>query len=83
MITVVTGPPCSGKSTYVQQHRYPGDVTIDFDILCMAFGAEVSHEQDPWLREVTAAAWAAAVRRAISESGHRTWIIDARPTSQR
>lgn len=83
MITVITGPPCSGKSTYARQHRHPGDLTIDFDLLCQALGAEVSHEQDHWLREVTAAAWAAAVNRAVSEPAHRTWIIDARPTPQR
>lgn len=83
MITVITGPPCSGKSTYARKNRYPGDLTIDFDKLCQALGAEVSHEQDHWLREVTAAAWAAAVSRALSEPGHRAWIIDARPTRER
>lgn len=83
MITVITGPPCSGKSTWVQQHRQPGDLTIDFDLICQALGARRDHDQDPWLREVTAAAWAAAVRRAVGEPRHRTWIIDARPTRQR
>lgn len=31
MITIVTGPPCSGKSTYVESVRKPGDFVWDYD----------------------------------------------------
>ena len=31
MITLVTGAPASGKSTYVRYHAKPGDVIIDLD----------------------------------------------------
>lgn len=30
-LTIVCGPPCAGKSTYVEQHARPGDVIIDLD----------------------------------------------------
>lgn len=30
-LTIVTGPPASGKSTYVSEHAKPGDVVIDLD----------------------------------------------------
>ena len=33
MITIVTGPPGSGKTTYVQRHRRPGDLVWDYDAL--------------------------------------------------
>lgn len=33
VITVVTGPPCSGKSTYVRTHARPGDIIVDFDAI--------------------------------------------------
>lgn len=31
MITLVTGAPASGKTTYVRYHSKPGDVIIDLD----------------------------------------------------
>lgn len=30
-LTIVCGPPCSGKTTYVEQHRQPGDTVICVD----------------------------------------------------
>lgn len=35
-LTVVCGPPASGKSTYVEQHANPWDVVIDRDLICKA-----------------------------------------------
>lgn len=43
MLTVVTGPPCAGKSTYVDDHRQTGDVVIDVDRIAVALGAETDH----------------------------------------
>lgn len=51
-LTLVAGPPCSGKSTYVL-HRYrPGDVVIDLDqIACDLAGLAFTHDWDraTWL----------------------------------
>ena len=33
MIRLITGPPASGKSTYVRCHAKPGDAIIDLDLL--------------------------------------------------
>lgn len=33
MLTVITGAPCSGKSTYLGQHARPDDIVIDFDAI--------------------------------------------------
>lgn len=30
-LTIVCGPPCSGKTTYIEQHRGPTDIVIDLD----------------------------------------------------
>lgn len=32
-VTLVTGPPCAGKSTYVRQHAQPEDLVLDRDEL--------------------------------------------------
>ena len=82
MITVITGPPCSGKTTYVREHAKPGDVIIDFDALAVALGGTASHDHSDLLRGVTGAAWIAAIRRAI-DLGADAWIIDARPKADR
>jgi hypothetical protein len=33
MIVLVAGPPCAGKTTYVQVHAAPGDEVVDYDAL--------------------------------------------------
>jgi predicted kinase len=84
VITVITGPPCSGKTTYLREHAKPGDIVIDFDALAVALGSTSPHDHDPRLREVTAAAWSAAVDRLTNGyPGARAWIVDSRPTRTR
>lgn len=82
-LTVITGPPCAGKTTYAREHARPGDVVIDFDELARALGSGNAHDHHPSIREITAAAWSAAIRRALTEKQLTTWIIDSRPTSPR
>lgn len=84
MITVITGPPCSGKTTYARQHAKPGDIIIDFDLIAQALGSPDPHDHDPRLREITAAAWSAAVDRLTTGyPAMRAWVIDSRPTRMR
>lgn len=84
MITVITGPPCSGKTTYVREHAKPGDVVVDFDAIAQALGSHAGHDHDPRLREITAAAWSAALDRLVTGyPAMRAWIVDSRPTRPR
>lgn len=83
-LTVITGPPCAGKTSYVAARRQPGDLVIDFDALAGALGSDAGHGHDPWLARVAAAAWSQAVRAALAaHPGHRAWVIDARPSASR
>jgi predicted kinase len=82
MLTVVTGPPCVGKTTYVQQHALPGHIVVDFDALAQALGSPVSHGHDHPIWKTTADARDAAIRTAVEchRQGATAWIIDSRPT---
>ena len=36
MLTIVTGPPCGGKTTHIANHAHPGDIIIDLDRIALA-----------------------------------------------
>ena len=40
-VYLVCGAPASGKTTYVKQHKEPGDFVLDLDVLRQALGAPV------------------------------------------
>jgi hypothetical protein len=85
MLTIVTGPPCAGKTTHVRQHALPGDIVIDFDALAVALGSPVSHGHGDQLCAVAREARNAAINAAICQHhrGHRVWIIDTAPSAIR
>ena len=83
MLTVVSGPPCSGKSRYVDEHSGPGDLGVSVDRLAVALG----HPGDriDWDTPHPAREAARAARRAVLDvvvSGQlyvHAWLIDTRP----
>lgn len=81
MLTVVTGPPCSGKSTYVQERARPGDIVIDFDLLAEALGSVSTHDHPEHIRHVAVATRKAAIQAALREHrcGHHVWIVQCDP----
>lgn len=50
MIRVVTGPPCAGKSTYVQENRKDKDVVVDYDLIAQALGCVEPHGSEGAIR---------------------------------
>ena len=83
MITVVSGAPCSGKTTYVRESAEPADIVIDFDLLAVALGSPVSHDHAP-----QHVGLAKAARRQVLawllDSGFLgasidAWIVDTAP----
>lgn len=50
-LTIVCGPPASGKSTYVRNHAAPGDLVIDLDVIASEISGEPLHgwNSDTWL----------------------------------
>ena len=49
-IHVVTGPPCAGKSTYVQENRKDKDVVVDYDLIAQALGSIEPHDSQGAIR---------------------------------
>jgi predicted kinase len=82
-LTIVTGPPCAGKTTYIRQHALPGHIIIDFDTIAQAVGSPVTHGHDRQIWKVAIEARDAAIKAAVSQArqGATAWIIDSRPAA--
>jgi predicted kinase len=80
MLTVVTGPPCSGKSTYAWSRAQPGDIVVDFDRIAQALGSGSPHDHPDAVRWVAIAARRAAVNSAIiqHQKGATVWLVHSR-----
>lgn len=83
-IYIVTGPPAAGKSTYIREHRKPGDITIDYDELANTFaGLEpTNHEHEAHIKSVTQKARQAAIDTALNthDGTFSIWIIHSTPS---
>lgn len=78
-ITVIVGPPCAGKSTYITERKADGDVVIDFDKLAQALGSTQPHAAPEPVREVAFAARKAGIGRVMDGVDADAWIIHTSP----
>lgn len=78
-VTVVVGPPCAGKSTWIAEQRKSGDVVVDFDQLAQALGSDTPHAAPEPVREVAFAARRSAVTRVLQGVDADAWIIHTTP----
>lgn len=80
-MTVVAGAPGSGKTTYVREHKQPGDLVIDMDAIAVALGSDVDHDHDGRLLPFAFAARDAVIDRLGRPNDLRAvWIIRGAPT---
>lgn len=80
-LTVVTGPPAAGKSTYVQAHAKPGDIVIDYDLIAAALspGGD-THDHPRRLAKVAYRARSMAIHEALRHVDHiDVWVIHTSP----
>jgi hypothetical protein len=80
-VTIVWGPPGSGKTTYVQEYRKPGDLVWDFDAVLRTVTGVPSHYRESQPHPLVMALRDSFFRYLI---GHRdtadVWIIESVPT---
>ena len=81
-IILVIGPPCSGKSTYVAQHKADGDLVVDYDAIAVAIGGS-PHSHGDALHPVVNNVRNSPLRQARTgkTNAGRAWIISANPNA--
>lgn len=80
-IHIITGPPAAGKSTYVTEHKQPGDIIIDYDAIANTLAGvdPANHSHPAHVKAVTKAARQAAIDTAIKQDC-TVWIIHSSPS---
>jgi hypothetical protein len=84
-LTVVTGPPCSGKTSRVDLHAQPGDVVIDLDRIAHALAGPTASPQDhaPTVYRVAQRArWAALTEALRYVDACDVYVIHTQPKPQ-
>lgn len=82
-LTILSGPPCSGKTTYIAKNAKPGDITIDLDSIMMRLQPGYRHWSDALTGDLLNAAIRArnAMLGSLSRAkGGRAWFIVSAPT---
>jgi hypothetical protein len=85
-LTIVCGPPASGKNHYVREHAYPEDLVIDLDAIAHEISGEPMHgwSRDRWLD--LSLRKRNALLGALSKGWMRypaAWLIMTEPSAQR
>lgn len=55
MVYLIYGSPCSGKSTYINEHMKAGDIVCDVDRIYSAISLNEEHQTELYAQEV--ASW--------------------------
>ncbi|UBU10018.1 AAA family ATPase [Nonomuraea gerenzanensis] len=77
-VTLVAGPPCSGKSTYVREQALASDLVVDYDALAAALrvDGELYAHLDSHRPFVTEARDAVLDRVVLGNHGvRRVWVM--------
>ena len=82
-LTIVSGPPCSGKTTYIKERAKPSDIVIDLDGIMMRLAPNYRH----WSGALDKSLFNKAVRARNAMLGSlkdkregQAWFIVSAPT---
>jgi predicted kinase len=80
-VTVLWGPPCSGKSTYIRERASGDDIVIDLDRLALALAPEgtANHSYARHHRKLALDAREAIMHRAVimASDDVSVWVVDS------
>jgi 5-methylcytosine-specific restriction protein A len=79
-VTLVAGPPCAGKNTYVTQHAKSGEEVVDYDEIMARLSGRPLHHHDEAYVEAVRAERDQRISRLLA-SGEYGWIIASAPRS--
>jgi predicted kinase len=79
MVTLICGPPCSGKSTLAKRLAQPHDVVLDFDAICVELGSTDQWAHSKRIREQAEALMQARISRLPHLSGVDGYVIRTAP----
>lgn len=83
MITLVAGPPCSGKTSYVAERAVRGDLVLDSDALYRALSGLPLHDRPEQLRPFVWAAFWSVLRETRSSHIGTAWVIHSAASKAR
>jgi 5-methylcytosine-specific restriction protein A len=78
-VTLIIGPPCSGKTTWVQHHAQPGDLIIDWDQLAIQAGSPVPHDHPAAYRAAASTERTRLEHHVATTPNITAWIIRTLP----
>jgi 5-methylcytosine-specific restriction protein A len=77
-VTLVCGPPCAGKTTWVAQHAQPGDTVLDVDVLAKLCGSDRDHGHEGRYYRAAQTEYD-ALCEAVRTSAVTAWVIRGAP----
>lgn len=80
-IVLVTGAPCSGKTSMALSLKGPDDIIIDADLLAQALGSGDPHNHPGHIKAMAAVLRDTATNEAIRH-GHKAYVVSASPTAE-
>jgi len=81
-VTLVCGPPCGGKSTYVAEHATEGDLVLCVDTLAQAEGSTVEHNHTGSHYGRAEKRFLELCRQARSTPEITAWVVRCAPEPQ-
>ena len=69
ILNIVCGPPGSGKTYHVNQHKRAADIVFDFDAIAHAMGAPLYECPEHWVKTIE------NVRETVLHHPGNAWVI--------
>lgn len=78
-VTLLTGPPCSGKTTHARQHAADGDLIVDFDTIAAELGSDKPWNHTPEIRTRAEAITRSRMSYVRDMADGCAWVIRSVP----